>query len=778
MKKNCAKYGKILLFIAIFVAIFCTALLNRNFLSPKVFATQTASYSVQHYLQNLDAGKDFNASDYSLYTSNEYTANVGQAVTANALQLTGFELDAQNSTLSGTVLQDSSLTLNLYYTRKSFFTTISSDVDVLINGMIAGYKYKFGDTLNLSFDLPQDRQIDTISVYSTKNPTEVVQLQNNSFKMPAFDVTISVVCKPKTFKIAINKVFYQNKQDFVTQNFLTISADYQKDVKGVLIDVDAGYHLKSIDGQVFKSQNGLQNISFNQATKTLNITSVKSDDQISIFLERDFCEIVCRFGQNEDATDLIGGSISIENNKYIFSQQTKNNCILVNVFYGGDVVINFVANAGYRYFDTKCVDVNGSAVGFDKLTEDIDNNLIKIECITTKLNVYVAFKKTYEVRLDVLELDINGQNKKIGQVAFKNEFLTYGGAISIVDQGGNVSITCKIDDLYATQYKFNQWHIADANGKELFAGNFGLQSKDLLNGDISLLNIKTNIVLQAEFGKKTFVVDVLWNGQFGSVSSNIAKNGDAYCVNYGEAIQFTLLPKDKMHLLKSYQVIGAGASNGQNIVRDNDGNNGKVVTISNITQNLTLNVNFVSNTWWEHLQQMGLSGLGTEDSPYAINSVLDLALVSYLINAQQQAPEGFANYADAYYRVFADIDCGSDYYFVPIGVEQNQFNGVFDYNFYKIKNILTEQDSSNYLYDGLISKITSEGRVINKDRNYTIFALFCAGIVLIVAVSSWLVFAIEKKHNKPKKVVVLKYLGKIQKDIDDNLKNNNDYGSQ
>ena len=112
MKKNCAKYGKILLFIAIFVAIFCTALLNRNFLSPKVFATQTASYSVQHYLQNLDAGKDFNASDYSLYTSNEYTANVGQAVTANALQLTGFELDAQNSTLSGTVLQDSSLTLN------------------------------------------------------------------------------------------------------------------------------------------------------------------------------------------------------------------------------------------------------------------------------------------------------------------------------------------------------------------------------------------------------------------------------------------------------------------------------------------------------------------------------------------------------------------------------------------------------------------------------------------------------------------------------------------
>ena len=313
------------------------------------------------------------------------------------------------------------------------------------------------------------------------------------------------------------------------------------------------------------------------------------------------------------------------------------------------------------------------------------------------------------------------------------------------------------------------------DGEELVASNFGLQNKDLLNGDISLLNIKTDIVLQAEFSKKTYVVNAVWNGQFGSVLANIAKNGDAYCVSYGDSIQFTLLPKDAMHLLKNYKVTCGGESNEQNVVQDNAKDNGKIVTISNITSNITLSVNFVSNTWWEHLEQMGLSGLGTEDSPYAINSALDLALVSYLINNQQQAPEGFTNYADAYYRVFADIDCGSDYYFVPIGVEQNQFNGVFDYNFYKIKNILTEQDASNFLYDGLISKITSNAKVINKDRNYTILVLFCVGIVLVVVVSSGLVFVIEKKRNKIKKVVVLKYLDKILKDIDDNTKDDNNY---
>lgn len=775
MKKNGAKYGKTLLFIAIFVAIFCTTLLNCNFISPRVFATQTANYSVHHYLQNLDAGQNFDVSDYSLYTSNTYTTNVGQIVTANALQLDGFELDTQNSTLSGEVLQDSSLTLNLYYTRKIFFATISSDVDVLINGMVAGCNYKFGEMLNLSFNLPQDKQIDTISIYNTQNPSEVVQLQNNSFSMPAFDITINVVCKPKTFDITINKVFYQNRQDFVTQNFLTILADYNKDLSNIVVDIDAGYHLKSIDGQVFKSQKGLQNISFNQLTKTLNITNVKSDDQINIFLERDFCEIACVFGQNVDASDFFGGNISVKDSKYIFSQKTQNNCIFVKIFYGGDVLINFVASAGYRYFGSKCVDANGSAVGFDKLTEDIDNNLIKIECITTKLNVSIAFKKTYKIRLDVLELSINGQNKKIGQVAFKNELLTYGGVTSLVDQGGNVSVTSKIDDLYAIEYQFKQWHIVGVDGEELVASNFGLQNKDLLDGDISLLNIKTDIVLQAEFSKKTYVVNAVWNGQFGSVLANIAKNGDAYCVSYGDSIQFTLLPKDAMHLLKNYKVICSGESNEQNVVQDMAKDNGKIVTISNITSNITLNVNFVSNTWWEHLEQMGLSGLGTEDSPYAINSALDLALVSYLINNQQQAPEGFTNYADAYYRVFADIDCGSDYYFVPIGVEQNQFNGVFDYNFYKIKNILTEQDASNFLYDGLISKITSNAKVINKDRNYTILVLFCVGIVLVVAVSSGLVFAIEKKRKKIKKVVVLKYVDKILKDIDDNTKDDNNY---
>ena len=75
---------------------------------------------------------------------------------------------------------------------------------------------------------------------------------------------------------------------------------------------------------------------------------------------------------------------------------------------------------------------------------------------------------------------------------------------------------------------------------------------------------------------------------------------------------------------------------------------------------------------WNNLSLTVLQGEGNIASPYLINSVADLATMSYLIESGDQ------NYVSARYKLNADLEIKADIDWLAIGTEENPFNGYFN----------------------------------------------------------------------------------------------------
>ena len=181
-------------------------------------------------------------------------------------------------------------------------------------------------------------------------------------------------------------------------------------------------------------------------------------------------------------------------------------------------------------------------------------------------------------------------------------------------------------------------------------------------------------------------------------------------------------------------------------------------------QNLQVKVIFVKNTWWEHIETEELQGRGTEAEPYLIYTASDLAFISKNIyyNISSKGAE-YVEYSNAYYLLMNDIDCGKDYYFMPLGILldkmaqtiKHQFNGTFNYQYHTVNNMWTEEDINNYKYDGLFELLGPNANIINRYRDYKPLIFAIGGGLLTLAIVIRVVFFVEKKRNKPKKVVTL-----------------------
>ncbi len=99
-----------------------------------------AAYTVKHYVQNTALN------GYDVKDSASAQALVGETVSASANDYTGFTYDAAASKVSGTVLEDGSLELALYYNRDSYAVQYMN-VDGAQNANAATYVYGVGMSL-------------------------------------------------------------------------------------------------------------------------------------------------------------------------------------------------------------------------------------------------------------------------------------------------------------------------------------------------------------------------------------------------------------------------------------------------------------------------------------------------------------------------------------------------------------------------------------------------------------------------------------------------------
>ena len=115
---------------------FDTPITDNIKLIAKLDVLVLADYEVEYYYQNIEDDA------YTLTSTDELNDEVGTEVDVTN-EVTGYSIDTEQSVLNGTILEDNSLVLKVYYERNLYnITFISEDVE------FSSDAYRFGKTLD------------------------------------------------------------------------------------------------------------------------------------------------------------------------------------------------------------------------------------------------------------------------------------------------------------------------------------------------------------------------------------------------------------------------------------------------------------------------------------------------------------------------------------------------------------------------------------------------------------------------------------------------------
>lgn len=159
---------------------------------------------------------------------------------------------------------------------------------------------------------------------------------------------------------------------------------------------------------------------------------------------------------------------------------------------------------------------------------------------------------------------------------------------------------------------------------------------------------------------------------------------------------------------------------------------------------ISIIVNFERDVWTDYRVD-GLSGEGTEASPFIIATREDLAYMAYMIN-----DEGNEYYASAYYLLVDNLDMDGRFW-EPIGTEENPFSGTFNFDVYAIENLEHYMVYSNPTtsYNGLFWFMTEDAQILITN-NALIIGLSVAGGIILLVLLILLIILLVRRRNKKK----------------------------
>ena len=159
---------------------------------------------------------------------------------------------------------------------------------------------------------------------------------------------------------------------------------------------------------------------------------------------------------------------------------------------------------------------------------------------------------------------------------------------------------------------------------------------------------------------------------------------------------------------------------------------------------ISIIVNFERDVWTDYRVD-GLSGEGTEASPFIIATREDLAYMAYMIN-----DEGNEYYASAYYLLVDNLDMDGRFW-EPIGTEENPFSGTFNFDVYSIENLEHYMVYSNPTtsYNGLFWFMTDDAQILITN-NALIIGLSVAGGIILLILLILLIILLVRRRNKKK----------------------------
>ena len=151
-------------------------------------------YTVEYYKEELDGS-------YVLSETENLKGAIGEKVTAKAKEYTGFTEDASNKDriTEGTIAEDGSLALRLYYTRNQYTLTLNKDEN--IEDVTGAGTYKYGATVSINATLKEEIGYDIKWNKWVSANTEIIsdkEEQNATIEMPAGEVTLTATTTKET----------------------------------------------------------------------------------------------------------------------------------------------------------------------------------------------------------------------------------------------------------------------------------------------------------------------------------------------------------------------------------------------------------------------------------------------------------------------------------------------------------------------------------------------------------------------------------------------------
>ncbi|MGN1213197.1 MAG: beta strand repeat-containing protein [Christensenellales bacterium] len=334
----------------------------------------------------------------------------------------------------------------------------------------------------------------------------------------------------------------------------------------------------------------------------------------------------------------------------------------------------------------------------------------------------------------------------------ENNYLTVDKTLTIkaVFESKPVEVVLNCDQNGTINSNINgTYHIGDVLSLSLtnnvgyhFAGYSGTFAGELLN---ELQTTYTILPQDAENGR----VEIFANFAIDNFNVYVTSNYGGSVTPYGESLlDYGALLQINIDIYDKYKI-------GSVLINDVEQSGLIVDGKINLTVNkdLVISIEFLPICWIDFAKKP--QGNGTSDNPFIIKTAEELAFIAKAINSQLENASGQIRYDYSYYKLANDIDLNGKFW-TPIGTTESPFNGIFDFNYLKIKNLFIQSNDTNvYSYSGLFDVIGEHGKIINQYKNNLVLIIFIISGTVVLALLILLVVFIEKRNRKPKRVIVL-----------------------
>ena len=373
-----------------------------------------------------------------------------------------------------------------------------------------------------------------------------------------------------------------------------------------------------------------------------------------------------QYGDNNRVAD-IGGSV-----RYVDATGVESTPGILDLVTSADATIKMIATADEGYTFVRWVDETGMQVSTNP----------EFQTTASQSKHYTAIFVGNRIQFTS---DYENVTVEVGNSELSNDVLYY--------HYGDI-----------VRFRYNGYVVGyDHVGWALTSGGEAITTLTGVNPSYTLETSYTTININPTFEMSTVNVTVIMSGGGegngtitfpGGFEVDYSKEGDTYTFTmpYETNLEFTIVPNiryafDNATIAYGDQEPAAVQVTGNNfrIEYSNYGN----------ARNIVVNINYREIYWREYVLESGhiidngdgtysvnpsggdFFGNGTDDYPYELNNILDIAKLAFIINNNiRQSDRQKAEYSTAVYELSQDINF-ADRFWTPIGTRDNPFRGTF-----------------------------------------------------------------------------------------------------